>query len=64
MRSPRRSRDEKEAGEKRRRRRKRIHASEMGDEMTKRGREAEIPGIKHEFQKMSVYGSYVAIIIE
>lgn len=40
------------------------YTAEIGGETTKQGRDAEIPGIKRESQKMSVYGSYAVIIIE
>lgn len=33
------------------------NTTEMGDETTKQDRDTKIPGIKHESQKMSVYGS-------
>lgn len=37
---------------------------EKHGEMTKRGRDTEMLGIKYESQKMSVYASYAAIIIK
>lgn len=41
------------------------HTAEMRDEMTKQGRDTEIPGIKHESQKDEcLWLLFVAIIIE
>ena len=41
-----------------------VRDAEKDSEMTKRGKDTEIPGIKNEPPKMSVYGPYAAIIIE